>query len=140
MPRKEYNAYMRRYMLQRYHRRMTDARRRLGGKCATCGATENLQFDHVDPTTKNFALGSEGAGVSEERFEAELKLCQLLCVRCHTRKTLTEKGMIPAIGTHGTLSAYRYCGPPKCDACKKAKREWTQVYRDRRQAVKPPTF
>ena len=27
----------------------------LGGKCVRCGATEDLEFDHVDPSIKVFA-------------------------------------------------------------------------------------
>lgn len=28
----------------------------LGGKCVRCGATEDLEFDHIDPSTKVFAV------------------------------------------------------------------------------------
>ena len=138
--REKYNAYMRKYMNARYHRRMTAARKKLGVKCVICGSRDGLQFDHVDPATKNFEIGTQGSSVSEADFQAELTLCQLLCTSCHTKKTLREKGQVLAQGTHGTLAAYRYCGPLKCELCRKAKREWMRVYRDRRQAVKPPSF
>ena len=29
-------------------------REHLGGKCVMCGTTENLQFDHIDASTKSF--------------------------------------------------------------------------------------
>lgn len=61
--------------------------------------------------------------VSESRFEDELKKCQILCSECHDRKTCGDNNMRYAIGTHGTVSSYRHCGPPKCEACKKAKAE-----------------
>lgn len=38
----------------------------------------------------------------------------------------------PAKGTHGTVSAYRYCGPPKCDECKAAKAEAQRRWRQHR--------
>lgn len=63
------------------------------------------------------------------------------CGACRAARQLYRKGRIrvdevvtpddaaglrilkQAKGTHGTISAYRWCGPPKCEACKKAKRE-----------------
>lgn len=124
--RENYNAYMREYMLARYHRRRKEALDRLGNKCKKCGSVKNLQFDHIDPKKKTFPIW--GRTLSEIRLEKELSKCQLLCGECHDLKTIKEKGNKPAKGTHGTLSAYRYCGPPKCDACKKAKTEWMRGY------------
>ena len=31
----------------------------LGGKCECCGSTFNLQFDHIDPTTKSFSIAKK---------------------------------------------------------------------------------
>jgi len=28
----------------------------LGGRCVRCGATEDLEFDHIDPSTKRFTI------------------------------------------------------------------------------------
>lgn len=40
----EYNAYMRKYMLERYYRRKAEAIIALGGKCVKCGSTDNLEL------------------------------------------------------------------------------------------------
>lgn len=104
-----------------YDRRHAEAIETLGGHCAWCPATEGLQFDHIDPSTKTMTIAKMWTA-SEARFQAELVKCQLLCGPHHQEKSLAERGQKPARGTHGTLSAYRYCGPPKCELCKAAKR------------------
>ena len=44
----------------------------LGGKCVDCGTTENLQFDHIDPSKKSFNISC----VLSERMLTELEKCQ----------------------------------------------------------------
>ena len=61
----------------------------LGGKCCGCGATENLQFDHLDRTTKSFNIGANLAA-KIEKLEEEARKCQLLCKDCHQLKTLVN--------------------------------------------------
>jgi hypothetical protein len=132
MPRKDrdsYSAYMREYMLRRYHERRQYAIRLLGGKCVKCGGQLNLEIDHIDPKEKSFGLGKLWS-VSWERFEAELKKCQLLCKEHHIDKTLADRGQRRAEGTHGTLSSYRYC---RCSLCKAAWNKWSRQYRRRRR-------
>jgi hypothetical protein len=121
--RERYNAYMAAYMKSWYNRRHAEAVEALGGRCSYPGCEEidNIQFDHIDPKTKTMVI-SKMWTASEERFQAELRKCQLLCSPHHLEKTLEEKGQRSARGTHGTMSAYRYCGPPKCEVCKAAKR------------------
>lgn len=119
--REAYNEYMRQYMKDWYDRRHAEAVAALGGHCARCPETEDLQFDHVDPATKSMTIARMWTA-SEERFLAELAKCQLLCTSHHLEKTLAERGQRSARGTHGSVSAYRYCGPPKCEACKAAVR------------------
>jgi len=119
---------MRQYMKKWYDRRRTEAVAALGGHCVRCEATEDLQFDHIDPSAKTMIIARMWTA-SEERFQAELAKCQLLCVPHHQEKSLAERNQKSARGTHGTLSAYRYCGPPKCEECKMAKRKWMQEYR-----------
>lgn len=109
------------YMKERYDRRHAQAVAQLGGHCARCPVTVNLEFDHIDPSTKTMTIAKMWTA-SEVRFQQELAKCQLLCREHHLEKTLAERGQASARGTHGTISAYRYCGPPKCDACKAAKR------------------
>jgi len=62
----------------------------LGGKCVSCDTIENLQFDHIDPKTKNFSIGKM-LNFSVEELEYELYLCQLLCEGCHKEKTRENK-------------------------------------------------
>jgi len=119
---------MRKYMLARYHRRREDFIQKMGGCCVKCRSKKHLQFDHVVSKEKEFDLGTWHS-VSEERFVSELNKCQLLCHKCHSLKTLEDKNQKPARGTHGTLSAYPYCGPPKCEECRRAKREWFRAWR-----------
>lgn len=111
------------YMKGWYDRRHAEAIEALGGYCSHpgCDVVENLQFDHVDPETKTMTIARMWTA-SEKRFQAELRKCQLLCQLHHLEKTLAERGQKPGRGTHGTATAYRYCGPPKCEACKAAKR------------------
>lgn len=130
----EYNAYMRDYMLRRYHRRRGQVIERLGGACAECGSKEGLEIDHKDAKRKSFSLARRLSSVSEAKLENEVKKCQLLCRRCHEEKSITDQGKRRAKGTHGTISAYRWCGPPKCDACKEANRKHMREYRRKRRA------
>jgi 5-methylcytosine-specific restriction endonuclease McrA len=41
----------------------------LDGCCARCGATEDLEFDHIDPATKRFAVGSSMSRAWDELVE-----------------------------------------------------------------------
>ncbi len=115
----KYNAYMRKYMLNRYIKRMASAISQMGGKCIECGSTENLEFHHRDRKDKTFSVGGSAWNTTVERFNQEVAKCDLLCDECHKRKHSAKN-------THGTLSAYRYC---HCDICKDAKRKYTVEYR-----------
>ena len=57
-----------------------------GGRCAACGYDRYLgalQFHHVDPTDKKFALSGQGMTRSLERVRREAQKCVLLCANCH---------------------------------------------------------
>jgi hypothetical protein len=126
-----YNAYMAEYMLRRYHRRRATAIEILGGECVVCGRTDDLQIDHIDPAEKSFDLGKLWS-VSEARFFAELKKCQLLCGPHHRDKTRVDLHKMKGnriVLEHGTLSMYRYC---KCDKCKAAKSRSNKEQREAR--------
>lgn len=73
-----------------YARRKAAAIAQLGGQCARCASTDNLEFDHIDPSTKDINpstyFGKGGVKARQAR-EAELKKCQLLCHDCHVEKT-----------------------------------------------------
>lgn len=127
----KYNEYMRVYIKDRIAKRIVAAQHQLGGKCVKCGATENLEFDHIIPANKSFEI-SGGGTFSEKRWQEELKKCQLLCKPCHQQKTLIDLGQDDVKGgqIHGTLSSYRYC---KCDACKKAHTDYCREWKRNRK-------
>ncbi len=57
-----------------------------GGKCQLCGYNKciaALVFHHVDPSQKDFGLGS-GTTRSIDKLKTEADKCVLLCANCHT--------------------------------------------------------
>ncbi len=128
-----YNAYMRKNHLKRYHRLRKEAVDSLGGRCVKCSSKEKLELDHINPKDKSIEV-SMMLNVSLKRFWEEVKKCQLLCKPCHSIKTILEQGKKPARGTHGTLSAHRYC---KCDKCREAKNKYMREWK--RKNKKRPT-
>jgi transposase-like protein len=60
--------------------------REAGGACRLCGYSRYagaLQFHHVDPTEKAFALSSRGLARSLAKAREEVMKCVLLCANCH---------------------------------------------------------
>ncbi len=58
----------------------------MGGACRSCGRSEPvaaLEFHHLEPGRKEFAISTEGTPRSWPRIEAELAKCVLLCANCH---------------------------------------------------------
>ena len=90
--------YQRKYQKKRYHKRMEEAKSILGGKCAVCGTTKNLELDHKDPKNKDFAV-TKLWGVPQAEFEKEVKKCQLLCHKHHAKRTgkQRENGEVKSI-------------------------------------------
>lgn len=107
------------HLLSRYHSRMEAMKDYLGGQCASCSSTEQLQIDHIDPTTKSFNL-SKKWGAPWETLKDELAKCQLLCKQCHRLKTSHENSIkIPhnaGIFKHGSYKM-RYANLCKCQEC-----------------------
>lgn len=57
-----------------------------GGKCERCGynkCIEALEFHHLDPSEKDFAISSKGYTRSWESVKNELDKCIMLCANCH---------------------------------------------------------
>jgi hypothetical protein len=57
-----------------------------GGRCRACGydrCVAALQFHHVDPEQKKFALSREGVTRSLAEAREEARKCVLLCANCH---------------------------------------------------------
>lgn len=86
----QYKSYMNDYMKKRYEKRRLQAIEDLGGTCAQCTETKELEFDHVDPKTKTMSI-ARAASLSEVRWQAELAKCQLLCVEHHKAKTRNQR-------------------------------------------------
>lgn len=84
-----YRAYMREYMIKRYHLRRAEAIRLLGGKCANCNSESELEIDHINWRDKSIEV-DRLCSVSYERFVAELKKCQVLCNECHIEKSRSD--------------------------------------------------
>lgn len=56
-----------------------------GGRCQVCGYSgclAALDFHHVDPAAKEFAIGGHHTA-GADRLRAELDKCVLLCSNCH---------------------------------------------------------
>lgn len=122
------NRYHRDYNNRRYSRVRERLVSMLGGQCVKCGSTENLQFDHVDPSTKSFNV-SEGWARKWFLVVEEINKCQLLCFSCHRKKTLKDCNQQDARKSHGTLSSYRYC---KCSLCREAKAKYNRAHKYKR--------
>lgn len=129
MAAKNYNEYMRKYMLARYHERRKQAVEKLGGKCIDCGTTEDLEFDHADSKTKEFNVAKIWS-YKQERFEAELSKCVLRCHKCHVEKSRQYDWRIVDHG--GGVSGKNRC---KCELCKAKKSEYNRKYKQNK--VKP---
>lgn len=70
----------------------------LGKCCVECGSTEQLDIDHIDPSTKDPRLIPTGAMTHfwswpEADREAELAKCQVLCRTHHRIKTGRESSL-----------------------------------------------
>lgn len=62
----------------------------LGGCCAECGATKELEFDCIEPQGHHHhAIGYVHRTVFYRRQHKEGNL-QLLCYRCHKKKTKAD--------------------------------------------------
>lgn len=66
-----------------------------GAKCMDCPCTNwiVLQFDHRDPSTKEFDISrAVGSGVSIKRLTAEVAKCDIVCPTCHAVRTAAQFG------------------------------------------------
>lgn len=86
-----YNVEMNNYMKERYARRRGEWIVKLGGSCVQCGTTEKLEFDHIDPTTKEYSVARILSGGSEAKVSSEMAKCQLLCNEHHKDKTKQDR-------------------------------------------------
>lgn len=110
--------------LAHYYRVKAEMVEKLGGKCVSCGTVENLEFDHIDPSTKSFSIGSKIRCYAKVKILEEVKKCQLLCKSCHREKNKVDNGE----AQHGSLTMYTHykC---RCKPCKKSYRAWANNYK-----------
>jgi hypothetical protein len=57
-----------------------------GGRCRLCGydrCIAAMQFHHLDPRQKRFAVSYQGVTRGLEKARAEARKCLLLCANCH---------------------------------------------------------
>jgi hypothetical protein len=79
----------RKYFNHYYNERIKKYKYMLGNKCAICGTSNNLEFDHIDFKTKKFNI-SKCLNYKESVVLEELKKCQLLCHIHHKEKSDKE--------------------------------------------------
>jgi hypothetical protein len=60
--------------------------------CVDCGESDPvvLEFDHDDPSTKLFTIGSTVGDVSQKTLFEEISKCSVRCANCHRRKTAKQ--------------------------------------------------
>lgn len=120
-----YNEYMRTYLIGRWKKRKARGIQLLGGVCVDCGGTTNLEFDHIDPSLKEFTLSSRPF-CSEEKFLRELAKCVLRCADpCHRNRSAEQRRI-----DHGSGTGRRDCS---CEPCKTRTTEYMKEYRKRRK-------
>ncbi len=117
--REQYNAYMSDYMLKRYHNKMAHAKEQFGNICSLCGSSEQLEFHHINPLEKSFTIGSLWS-LSDDKVQAELEKCQLLCGNCHRQRHASS-------ALCGTAQRY-WCGC-RCKPCVAANSKYNKEYR-----------
>lgn len=59
--------------------------------CCDCGERHPpyvMQFDHVDPSTKEFGLANAARDqLSWEKIKEEVAKCEIVCANCHMKRT-----------------------------------------------------
>ena len=118
------NEYMAAYMAKRRADRRQRLIALLGGTCARCPASEDLDFDHKDPATKKFNLSGRSLDKPWAVLLEEARKCQLLCRLHHHEKTL-ENGDGNAVDHGGGVSGKKNC---PCQPCKHKKAEYMKAY------------
>jgi hypothetical protein len=68
----------------------------LGGKCIDCGynrCLQALEFDHIDPSQKEFTISGRHC-FSWEKVKLELDKCVLRCANCHRERHANERKIL----------------------------------------------
>lgn len=114
-------AYMRKYQVAWIAKRRKSWFA-ANGPCVLCGSSRELQADHIDPAQK---VSHRVWSWKLARREAELAKCQVLCGKCHRKKTGGENRRVP---DHGVRSRYVSHGC-RCDLCREAAAEYMRRWR-----------
>ena len=95
------------------------------GPCVKCASWADLELDHIDPDTK---VTNSIWSWSEKRREEELAKCQILCSKCHKKKTKAYMSkLLSKNPPHGDIARYRKgC---RCEDCYEGLRQWWRDYR-----------
>lgn len=97
------------------------------GPCILCNSWENLEVDHIDPSTKSIEPARIWS-LSAPKRTLELSKCQVLCDKCHLEKTRSELAYIPP---HGTRARYSRKDEHKCrcSLCREASSQYERIRR-----------
>jgi 5-methylcytosine-specific restriction endonuclease McrA len=82
------------WVVQNRRRKKEELVDAFGGKCIICGYHKYLgalDFHHLNPRTKSFALSVKGLSYSRASLLKEAKKCVLVCKNCHME---IEAGLI----------------------------------------------
>lgn len=109
--------YMADYMTKRYHERRAYWIDYLGGECVVCGTKENLEFDHIVSSEKEYEIARILSTHSEVKVQYEMAKCQLLCYEHHLEKSIRD-GDIRTVDHGQGLTGKKNC---YCDLCKPLK-------------------
>ena len=60
-----------------------------GESCCKCGSTENLEYDHINPSLKESKQSFLSIG--KESLLRQIDNIQVLCRKCHTTKSNLQK-------------------------------------------------
>lgn len=115
------------YMRNRREDKKCRARQLLGNACVQCGSTIDLQFDHINPTTKHNTIANMFSH-GEKLFLEEIAKCQLLCRTCHIEKTRIDFGWSDPDNRHGTHTSYTH-DKCRCRECCQAHTNYMRRYR-----------
>jgi hypothetical protein len=82
--------------------------------CSVCGATEDLDFHHVDPATKACSI-AHMSNCSLETLWLEIEKCVVACRRCHMVEleqhdyaAMSEKGLRARYGDKAQLAEQQF--------------------------------
>lgn len=100
--------------------------------CVKCGSRKNLEIDHIDPRKKRSRIIWS---FRESKLKKELRKCQILCRKCHIKKTTADYRRFITHCVHGHaydeqntkwISGRRHC--------KMCNRLWMRGYNRMRRA------